>query len=292
MYNRGPLLLIKNRSIQKNLTVVIRGVNERTEAQCKNLLVKQISKKNIHVVHKEPFRAALEESYRIGIKADRKWTMVIDADVLICTGLISKLYSKAENAPNSVFVILTEMIDKFFGGKRVGGVKVYRTKLLPEALKIVPESDVRPEAFVIKNMHKKDFYVDIIDLICGLHDYEQYYSDIFRKGYVHGVKHAAFAKTLLSFWKRQASSDLDFAVLLAGYTAASKHSGALQLAKDESRNYFTSYMKLSGIKEKDALDNDINVNSIIDNLSPPSEYYEVKKEIDKMGRPSVPKNAK
>lgn len=279
-------------ALKKDLTVIIRSVGERSENACGHLLRKQIPSENIHTIHLKPFSAALKKSFEIGIAQKRSWTMVIDADVLILPNFIKKLYKRAVKAPVSVFAVQSEMFDKFFGGTRVGGVKLYRTTYLPRAIELVPGQDVRPEAFVIKNMHKSGFYVEITDIVCGLHDFEQYYSDIFRKGYVHGVKHAEFASILLPFWERQASTDKDFDVLLAGNRAASKHKGALQLAKDEAKNQFTTYMKSSGIEEKEPFHGDIDVRLIMKGLSSPPEYYKVKKEIDKMGRPLVPKDAK
>ncbi len=278
-------------SVERDLTIVIRGVGERTEAVCKKLLTEELSANNIHLIHEAPFSTALKKSYEIGLNESRKWTMVIDADVLIRPGIVTDLYHRVESSRSSIFVVQSEMLDKFFAGVRVGGIKVYRTKLLKRAIKLVAD-EVRPEATVIKNMHARGFYVHISDLVCGLHDFEQYYSDIFRKGFTHGIKHAKLIDIMMPYWLRVAKKDKDFEVLIAGYQLGSQHAGKLKLDKDETEDMFRSYMQKTKLKEKPKLAassfSTAEVGSMVDNFAPPPEYAKVKAEIDSWGRPSVP----
>ncbi len=275
----------------KDITVIIRGVGEQTELTCKQLLASELPSKNIHLINETPFSAALLRSFEIGISSKRKWTMVIDADVLIRTNLISDLYEKAQLEPESVFAIQTEMLDKFFGGIRVGGVKIYRTSLLTEAIKLVPEVDVRPETYVIKNMHKSGYYVDITKIACGIHDFEQYYSDIFRKGFVHGMKHGVLTKHILPYWRRSSKIDHDFAVLLGGLKVSKKYTSLPKLEKDEVKQEFEHFMKTTNLKEKKSLATNMtcqDIDKIMMNYKNPPEYRLIKQEIKKMGKPKVP----
>lgn len=289
-------LSIKHRTNpNSDITVIIRGSGERTEQLCHTLLSDQISKNNIHLIHEVPFSKALKKSYRIGIEANRAWTLVIDADVLIRSGLISELANRATNAPSFVFAIQTEILDKFFGGNRVGGVKLYRTKLLPEALKIAPDVNNRPEGFVIKHMHQQGYYVDITQIVCGLHDFDQYYSDIFRKGFQHGVKHAKLTELIFPYWQRQTKTDKDFELLLAGFKLAKKYQGELVLDKNGVRSEFEAFMKKSKLNEKPKLDSELGqvyVDNLLRDFKTPPEFRAVNDEIVRMGKPTLPKSSR
>jgi len=293
---RLSVLFKKNTgTIEDDVTVIIRGVGERTEATCLALLLQEIPKANIHLIHEIPFSAALKKSYAIGLAERRKWTMVIDADVLIRPGIIKDLYVRAENSPQSVFVLISDMLDNFFGGVRVGGVKMYRTKLLKKALKIAPDLNKRPEGQVNKTMHKDGYYVDITDISCGLHDFEQFYADIFRKGFAHGNKHALLADLLIPYWKRMSKKDNDFKVLLAGFKVGREKGGELKLDKDEVLVEFTQFLKSSKMSEKPPLKKKIgleDVKAIMDTFVPPKEYAAVIEVVNKWGKPEIPKDAK
>ncbi len=280
----------------KDFTVVIRSIGERTEQTCLALLQQQIPKNNIYLVNKTPFYKALKASYETGIKAGRPWTMVIDSDVLIRPGLISDLQECANYALKSVFVIQTEMLDKFFGGVRVGGVKLYRTELLSDALKLIPETEVRPEAHVIKKMHKQGCYVDITNIVCGMHDFEQSYADIFRKGFAHGIKHAVLAGVIMPYWQRSQKVDKDFEVLIAGYDIGSQHKGELKLDRDEVLIEYKRFAAKTRLLEKSASYGQqlraSDIAKFMSNFSSPKEYKQVLKEIKKMGKPEIPIDAK
>ncbi len=279
--------------LARHMIVIVRSIGERTDSACIKLLETEIGNDNVFVVNENPFSVALRKSYEIGMREGRKWTAVIDADILLRSGALQELLTRAESFPGSVFTIQSEMLDKFFGGTRVGGIKLYRTKLLPKAIRFIPDVNVRPETYVIRQMHAIGYYVDITDIVCGLHDFEQYYSDIFRKGFTHGIKHGSLAHILVPYWQRSNREDRDFAVLLAGFLVGQKHAEKLLLDKNEATQEFLKFLKLSKLKEKSKIKKEIDlayVDKLIRNFVPPEEYYLVKSEIDSWGRPYVPKN--
>ncbi len=283
------------RPVDSHVTVVIRGVGERTEHACRALLAHQIRQRNIHLINETPFSNALRKSYEIGIKSRRKWTLVVDADVLASDNIISELFERGESRPKSVFCVQSSMLDKFFGGVRVGGMKLYRTDHLGQASTFIPEVNIRPEATVIKTMHKTGHYVDITDIVCGLHDFEQSYADVFRKGFAHGIKHASLTKLIMPYWERQKVTDKDFEVLLGGYTVGSIHKASLKLSKDEVREEFERFASNSKLVEKSrqltGYDNPAVIMKKLSAFVSPPEYDDVMREIRKMGRPEVPKDA-
>ena len=283
------------RLVDKHVTVVIRGVGERTEQTCRALLAHQIRQKNIHLINETPFSNALRKSYEIGIKSGRKWTLVVDADVLASDNIIHKLFECAESRPKTMSCVQSSILDKFFGGVRVGGMKLYRTDQLEQACTLIPQVNIRPEATVIKTMHKTGHYVDITDIVCGLHDFEQSYADIFRKGFAHGIKHASLTKLIMPYWERQSNIDKDFCVLIAGYRVGSMHKESLKLSKDEVREEFDRYIKSAKLDEKSptlaGYDSPAEITKKVSAFMSPPEYDDVMREITKMGRPEVPKDA-
>jgi hypothetical protein len=282
--------LLKSR-INRNVTVVVRGVHERTEQLCMQLLAAQINQKNIHLIHEVPFSLAVKKTFEIGLSEKRPWTLVVDADILVRSGALKDFYNRAARSPGSVFVLHSLMIDKFFGGARSGGLKLYRTEFLKEALELVPEVANRPEGSVAKKMHSQGFYLDITDVICGLHDFEQYYSDIFRKGFAHGIKHSTLLPVLLPYWQRMSSRDRDFKILLAGFNVAKTHKQDLTLDKDEVKTQFEKYMSKNRWREKTASGFRLtseNIDGLFNNFVPPPEYAAINAAIESLGRPQIP----
>lgn len=206
------------------LTVIIRAAGERTEQLCYNLITKQIAKENIFIIRKAPFSEALKETYKIGIQENRKWTASVDADVLINDNVFNNLLHEAENAAENIFTIFGKFQDKFIDVPRMGGVRLYRTKQLPQALQFVTADAIRPEASVINAMDKKGFSIKRTEVFIGTHDYEQYYKDIYRKCFIHAIKHPDFIN--IETLKSKANSDPDYIIALHGYNEGLKHKKA------------------------------------------------------------------
>jgi len=197
--------------------ILVRSVHERTEPLCLKLLTDFFGSDNLSVVHESPFSKALKVSFEIGVDQGKKWLLCVDADVLISNKGVLKLLDQTTNCADNVFEIQGKMIDQFFGGIRGGGIHIYRASLLPDALAhLSPKEVIRPENYVIMQMLSQgNPYVQTEDVI-GIHDYGQYYKDIYRKAVVHGRKHAHFLEVLIPYWRRAALHSLDFKVALKG----------------------------------------------------------------------------
>lgn len=265
-----------------SVTVVVRSVDERTAARCVELLAEQIPAQNIFVVQRSPFAAALKEGLEIGIAQNRKWTLAVDADVLAAKDVILRMFIEGEFAPPHVFEIHSQVLDKFFGGVRFGGMKLYRTALLPKAIPQIPAPGdaKRPEATIIKYMHKNGHPFVASPIVAGVHDFEQRYTDIFRKGYTHAAKSDAFMPVLLPFWKREAAHDDDFKVLLAGIDYA-LNEGKLnpQLDVREMPDDLEELIASVGVQPKPeqvkAFANCAAVTDYMRNFESPAEYSQV-----------------
>ena len=94
-----------NDFIRHNVTVIIRSVGERTEKLCCELLKKQVPPENIFKVCEAPFTEALKKTFTVAIEANRTWTFVVDADMLVRPGALQELVEKAEAAEENIFEI-------------------------------------------------------------------------------------------------------------------------------------------------------------------------------------------
>jgi hypothetical protein len=56
-----------------------------------------------------------------------------------------------------------------------------------------------------------------INYLTGIHDFEQYYVDIFRKCFVQAHKHQEYAEIFISYWPQQVIMDFDYKIALKGF---------------------------------------------------------------------------
>lgn len=185
-----------------NVTVIIRNVGERTLDSCHKIISNQINTDNIFVINEVPFSKAVLKTFQIGIERKKEWTLVIDADLLLKDNAIKEMITKAKTKSEKLYVYQGMILDYLFGTYRFGGPHLYKTSVLPKALKIVENNllEIRPESFTYKELAKKD-YITYCDNVCyAIHDFEQDYKDYYRKGFFHGKK--ALDDQLLSLIKQ------------------------------------------------------------------------------------------
>ena len=216
-------------------TIVVRSAGERTEAACRRLLERQLPKRLITVIREKPFAAALRRSYEIGLEIGCTWTLCIDADVLVSDDAVSRLMALALESDESVAEIQCYVLDRLFGVPRAAGNHLYRTALLEHALRCIPSpgTSLRPESFVLRLMAAEGFPWIQDEAIIGLHDYEQYYRDIYRKAFLHARKHGGYLPYLARLWRRLAASHPDYRVALWGLRSGLAHEGSVDLDVDD-----------------------------------------------------------
>lgn len=202
------------------LVVVIRSAGERTEDVCKELVLREVDVAQVHIVRLVPFEAALAESYRIGIESGSKWLMTLDADVLLREGAITDFLAEAESMPDGFFHTEGLVYDYLTGMYRKAGHRMYRTSMLREAVKRIPlpGETIRPEFKTIQRMVESGFPVQETGTVYGIHDFEQSYTDVYRKCVVHATKHSNWLPDLIKRWKSMQNSQSDFRVALQAVT--------------------------------------------------------------------------
>ncbi|CCO22587.1 glycosyltransferase domain-containing protein [Maridesulfovibrio hydrothermalis] len=219
--------------LSDSVTVIVRSVDERTTKACLTRLNKIFGYKNIFHISEKPFSKAVKESFRLGIAQNRKWTLVIDADVLIRTDFPSEIIAYADRLQSDVFVVQALVLDKFLNVFRPAGNHLYRTKFLRHALQMIPSegSTLRPEYTTIQNMIKAGTTFVQTNYIVGIHDYEQEYADIAHKTFLYAHKHQEALEVIWPYWQDQAQTDPDFHAAIIGVEAGRKYSGKIFVDK-------------------------------------------------------------
>lgn len=202
-----------------NIAVIIRQSGERTIDLCKRFVEDQVDSRNIMVINEVPFSKAVRRTFEIGLDFKFPWTLAIDADVLIQENAVRAMISKAECELENTFSFNFRVHDKFFTSPRYGGPHLYRTNIFHKALKYFPsEETIRPESIIGEILHEKEGIENILyDRVVGIHDYEQWYRDVYRKAFVHANKHGNnYVQSFLKYWSRMMDRDLDYRVALVG----------------------------------------------------------------------------
>jgi len=264
--------------LNEHISVIIRSAGERTEFLCRELVLAQgLPEGNITIIKKNPFSRALYASYEAGIALDRPWTLCLDADVLLLPDSIHEMISLAEKQHSSVFEIRGLVLDKFFGGPRQAGNHLYRTSLLTQALKLIPQEkdQIRPEQHTLSAMKARGFPWRRMDYLIGIHDFEQYYGDIFRKCFVQAHKHQEYTEIFLSYWPQQWINDFDYKVALKGLVTGLEYEGDVRI--DTQQEIYRESFETLQIVEKPGLPPGYfslaDIDLLVKNWTEPSIYH-------------------
>src|SRR6476619_2803834 len=104
----------QRRTMIDDVKVIIRSSGERTEAACKQIPAKQVRIENISVIHESPFSKAVEATFRLGTEADKKWTLAVDADILLTATAVQDIVKRAEKKSGKTFIYQGCVLDKLF----------------------------------------------------------------------------------------------------------------------------------------------------------------------------------
>ena len=196
----------------EDVTIIVRSVGERTEQKCVECLQKQFHTEKIYLIKNvTPFTEAVRRTMEIGIAENRKWTLVIDADVFLFENKIDSMFEVADKImekDSRVFCVLSALYDHFMEQSRLCGIHLYNTASMEKGKAFIENNMLRPETFLIRNMSLIGFSTYKLDMTIGIHDFFQSYSGIVSKGILHCKKHSN-AEQLRSEWK-QKCDDADF----------------------------------------------------------------------------------
>ncbi len=97
-------------------------------------------------------------------------------------------------------------------------------------------------------------FVDVqLPTIVGIHDYEQFYADIFRKCFLHFHKHDWLRDLFTQRWNSLSLEDDDYRVALSAFQSGASHSGEVFVDKRFAQDEFDAAAARLGLAEKTTL---------------------------------------
>jgi hypothetical protein len=198
--------------------IVVRSSGERTLQVCVDLIKNQSNDFQVQVIEEQPFDKALLSCYKIGLKSGAEWLITVDADMYLVDDAIKTLLAEAEKMPPNYFQLQGTIFDYITGSVRWAGPRIYRTAFLAEAIRHLESSEtrIRPEYSTIQHMAKMEYPSRSISKVLCLHDFDQYYKDLYRKAFVHAIKHDEMLTELVRRCKSEMTKYPDFRVILKG----------------------------------------------------------------------------
>ena len=235
-----------------DIAVIIRSSGERTEELCRYEIEQQVNPDNVVVIHEKPFSKALYRGFEIGIDYGLPWSLYVDADLLVQAGAIRTLSDRLEEYPADILGGHGCILDKMYGKVKNAGPHLYRTSLLKETIKYVLDANtsLRPETYAKDGMaYHGHNWIQLPDMI-AIHDYEQFYGDIYRTMIVRAHKSQDTVKHLLNRADKLSKKDKDFLICAMALRIAMSREDNIQLHSEQWREESDFLLTALGETEK------------------------------------------
>jgi hypothetical protein len=234
------------------MRIIIRTCGERTTKKCIELAQAQ---GQVDIIKATPFTESIRQTYKLAISdtyKNQKWVPVIDADVLLYPDVIDRAIIELDKIEKPIFCLDGKTRDKIMMKNRRAGIHIYRRELIPQAMRYIDNSQLKPESHIRRMMTKVGFPTYTGKIIFGKHDYDQYYCDLWRKSVVQAQKLAKTIKKqkkLPMKWRKLGKSDKDYYVIYHGHLWGEKYRGQMTMDKNKSYDAQVNLKRLR-IKEK------------------------------------------
>lgn len=170
------------------MAVAIRATDERTLPLLKEQLSRQIANGDCLKVFNEAesFVHKMERVFAWCIGQGKSISLIVDADILLRPGAVPIIRRQFRQTPAHYSGFGVQVFDRFFQRPKFRGLHVYRTAHLAHYREGLPavQSSLRPETDLKKIVAQKGFphsNEQVKFYVAGLHDYYQWYRDIYFK---------------------------------------------------------------------------------------------------------------
>ena len=220
-----PFVTIANKIqeyyIKKDVAVIVRSVGESTEKPLIEDLEKWFGAKNVYVIKNvTPLAKASQQTMDYIQKIDKKWFLIVDADVLFFEDkLLGFIKSSKRVAKKDRFALCFQGLlhDRFlFRDRRVGFI-LYNKKNLKYNSTYWDQcyNSIRPETCLRKLLIKTGYNAYLLDgMRIGLHAHNQYPKTIVKNGIMYAKKHDISG--VLPIWQEKNASENDMKYILLG----------------------------------------------------------------------------
>jgi hypothetical protein len=194
------------------MKVIIVHNNERTVNRCVEIIRSQGEEPIL--ISENNFGKSLRSAFEIAVANNWDWFVFLGGDQFLRQNTLQILQNTVNLTNGQVFRISGWGYDHLHLKKRLMAPCVYKVQHIEEALSIDFDLEIRPETFVMKEMDKKGYKSIIIKDVLAKHDMEQFYTDIYRKGYSQYQKSKEYLMKILP--EIFLSNEMDHKVFLLG----------------------------------------------------------------------------
>jgi hypothetical protein len=148
---------------------------------------------NVHLVNDGPFWKTFIAAFKLASQFKAEWFVKMDADQFLLKNAEDDIRKIIAQAPKETWRISGVAYDFLWQCKRKSSPGVYNTEYIKDPgvklLKKLNKSIKRPERFFASEMEECGYkFVVYENFEIANHDFEQYYRDIYRKGYQQADK--------------------------------------------------------------------------------------------------------
>lgn len=253
------------RNFNFGLAFVVRSVGERTESLCIDLLEQyRCEEDSLSIIRQQTHADAVEGTLRIAADQPQQWTVAVDADMLLYPTAVDTIRRELMSAHSASSVVHFAVSDKLYRMKR-WGVTVFRRDAAAEAVPILrslrEQRNLKIERALIKKLESQGRKVEFSRTDVALHDFLQYYADLYRKAYLNAVRNPAITRRAHRPWKRISAVDRDYAAILKGSEDALIETRQLSNSVgDFEPSILQARIRSLGLDEK----NDLTVDAYVD----------------------------
>jgi hypothetical protein len=228
------------------MKIIVRSIGERTEKECIRRCALQ---GDVYVIRERPFGKAIKKTYELAMGLQQLWTPVVDADVFLNNDTLRQAIQELGTRSIKTFCLDGKTNDKILMKNRRAGIHIYNNSLLSKAIKYIDDYHIKPESTVRRKMSIDGFPTYVSKIIFGLHDYEQYYRDLWRKAVCQTEKIAGMVGNKVAKWKKLSRTDKDFFVVYEAHLWGKKNQPKIII---DSECDFQAQLNLQrlGIEEK------------------------------------------
>lgn len=241
-----------------NFEYVVRTIGERTEEVCVELVRRQKGEnEKLSILTENTHVDAIDKTFMLGLRSDAEWLVAIDADMLLLPNGVSVMREEIKSCDANVFVAYPAVYDKLYSMRR-WGVTLYRTSMLEELYDVFKElknkHHLKIEGGAIKEVAKREKEIFLSRKVVAIHDFYQYYRDLYRKVYLNTIRNPGYNKSAKKKWAKAKKYDKDYLVMLQAMKDAQTESRELTNSMyDFSSEELTERIESLGLKEKGPL---------------------------------------
>lgn len=195
------------------MNIIIMHYNERTVGM--SVKIAEFQGAKVHLVTNKPFHKTLRDAFKLAITLNEEWVVIMGGDQMLFPFAVQKMESIIKTLGKDVFRVSFMGWDKLWMQERLMPPCIYRTELLKTALKYNFKKQSRPETFVYTKMIEAGYKGRVIKSMICIHDDEQYYRDIYRKGKEQAKKSMSYFTEEFRE-KLRKSNDKDHEIFLRG----------------------------------------------------------------------------